>query len=164
MTLTSGRPTWGGSLQGVTSACEEIKDTKAGHSKKKKRTLIKGANLLNSSNVAPGDKAVSSEVKDKQSEDPTIIKKSLPIDVEQSHLNHLREYFSIPTSVEKRLPLGADQVYHPLVVRGIADGPLSLGCTSVYIEFFTYGVRFPFSSFTNDLLIALNRALARFAP
>ncbi|GAA0166174.1 hypothetical protein LIER_21393 [Lithospermum erythrorhizon] len=106
--------------EGITSAREVIQATKEGLSKKKKKkTLVKGENLPSSSDAAPGDKAASSEGKDKQGKDPTITKNSLPIGVEQSHLNHLREYFSIPSSVEIRLPSGADQVYHPLVARDV---------------------------------------------
>ncbi|GAA0143436.1 hypothetical protein LIER_04123 [Lithospermum erythrorhizon] len=89
--------------QGITFACEEQE-------------------------AALGDKAANTKGKDKQSEDPTIIKKSLAVDVEQSHLNHLREYFSIPSSVEMRLPSGTDQVYRPLVARDAGawprEGPL----------------------------------------
>ncbi|GAA0152692.1 hypothetical protein LIER_11109 [Lithospermum erythrorhizon] len=47
---------------------------------------------------------------------------------------------------------------------GRSRGSLSPGWTSVYIEFFTYGVRFPFSLFTNELLIALNRDLGQICP
>ncbi|GAA0144552.1 hypothetical protein LIER_04971 [Lithospermum erythrorhizon] len=50
----------------------------AGLSKRKnKRTLVKGANLPPSSEAAPGDKAGSSQGKDKQGEDPNHNKEVL---------------------------------------------------------------------------------------
>ncbi|GAA0151241.1 hypothetical protein LIER_10001 [Lithospermum erythrorhizon] len=53
--------------EGLTFACEAIQATKAGLSKKKKkRILVKGANLPPSSEATPGDKAGSSQDKDKQ--------------------------------------------------------------------------------------------------
>ncbi|GAA0167478.1 hypothetical protein LIER_22404 [Lithospermum erythrorhizon] len=62
--------------QGVTSVCEAIHATKVGIAKKKKRTFVKGANLLISSEAAAGNKVANSTGKEKQGEDPTIIRKS----------------------------------------------------------------------------------------
>ncbi|GAA0171398.1 hypothetical protein LIER_25438 [Lithospermum erythrorhizon] len=82
--------------------------------KKKKRTLIKGVNLPFFGEAALGHKAASSKGKDKQGEDPTLIKRSLPVGVEQPDLTHLRENISIPSSVEMRLssaPLGGWNIF-----------------------------------------------------
>ncbi|GAA0148252.1 hypothetical protein LIER_42989 [Lithospermum erythrorhizon] len=63
--------------QGISTACEAIQATKAGLTKKKKKkTLVKGANVPFASRAAPGDKPANPQGKDKQGEDPTIIRKS----------------------------------------------------------------------------------------
>ncbi|GAA0165164.1 hypothetical protein LIER_20636 [Lithospermum erythrorhizon] len=56
--------------QEITFACEAIRATKEGLAKKKKkRTLVKGANIPSSSEAVPGDKAASTKGKDKRGED-----------------------------------------------------------------------------------------------
>ncbi|GAA0150147.1 hypothetical protein LIER_37071 [Lithospermum erythrorhizon] len=108
--------------QGVTSACEAIRSTKEDLTKtKKKRTLVKGVTLPADSGVTLKDKPATSESGDKQGEDPTILRNSLPIEIEHADLHHLREYFSIPSSVEVRFPSGADRVDRPLVARCVRD-------------------------------------------
>ncbi|GAA0156144.1 hypothetical protein LIER_38221 [Lithospermum erythrorhizon] len=114
--------------EGVTSACEVIHATKVGlRKKKKKKTLVKMASLPSACEAAKNNTVVGLQAKEKQGKDPTIIKNSLPVSVDQPDLGHLREYFSIPSFVDMRLPSGADQVYRPLVARNVVDGPLSPG-------------------------------------
>ncbi|GAA0161568.1 hypothetical protein LIER_17851 [Lithospermum erythrorhizon] len=64
--------------KGISSACEAIQATKADLMKKKKRTLVKGANLRASSEAAPVDKAGSSQGKDKQGEILLVAKDTTP--------------------------------------------------------------------------------------
>ncbi|GAA0184490.1 hypothetical protein LIER_31778 [Lithospermum erythrorhizon] len=95
--------------QGVSSATEAIHATKVRLTKKKKKPFIRAGNLYSAGWSTQCDKAAPSKTKEKQGEDPTISRNSLPVGVDHRDLNHLREYFSIPTYVERRLPPGADQ-------------------------------------------------------
>ncbi|GAA0143807.1 hypothetical protein LIER_35809 [Lithospermum erythrorhizon] len=88
--------------QGITSVCEAIQATKEGltkkkKKKKKKKTLVKGVTLPTNNEATVKDKPATSESKDKQGEDPTILRNSLPVEIEHADLHHLREYFSIPS-------------------------------------------------------------------
>ncbi|GAA0174543.1 hypothetical protein LIER_27914 [Lithospermum erythrorhizon] len=56
------------------------------------------------------------------------------------------------------------QVTGPLVLDNSSDPDLTHSYTSVYVEAFTYAMRLPFSSFVNNLLIAINRAPGQLAP
>ncbi|GAA0167553.1 hypothetical protein LIER_43792 [Lithospermum erythrorhizon] len=70
------------------------------------RTLVKGVTLPANSEATLKDKPATSESRDKQGEDPTILRNYLPVEIEHADLHHLREYFSIPSSIEVRLPWG----------------------------------------------------------
>ncbi|GAA0163680.1 hypothetical protein LIER_19485 [Lithospermum erythrorhizon] len=163
--VTGNHPGRGRSSRGGHLRVRAIRATKEGLTKKKKkRTLVKGVTLPANSEATLKDRPATSENRDKQSEDPTILRNSLPVEIEHADLHHVREYFSILSSIEVRLPLGADRIDRPLVARGEVEGPLSPGWTSVYVEDFTYSLHFPLSPFTNELLIVLNRAPSQVHP
>ncbi|GAA0151942.1 hypothetical protein LIER_37390 [Lithospermum erythrorhizon] len=91
----------------------ELVDLSSDHSYSKSyaRDTLANQELVGESQTSTPAEIALQEGKDMQDEDPTIIRKSLPVDVDQSHLPHLREYFSIPSSIEMRLPSGTDQVW-----------------------------------------------------
>ncbi|GAA0149352.1 hypothetical protein LIER_08550 [Lithospermum erythrorhizon] len=162
-TTTSEGPS---SCEGIEAASVTPQVAPAGSTpkKKKKKSLVKGVKIPISSEATPSVPSSGAKSKDKEGEIPTILRDSLPVKLNQSHLQYLREYYSILDSVEMRLLSGAYQVYKPLVARGVEDGPLSPGWTSIYVQSFIYGARFPLSPFTNELLLALNRAPDQIYP
>ncbi|GAA0174043.1 hypothetical protein LIER_27515 [Lithospermum erythrorhizon] len=89
---------------------------------------------------------------------PTIIRDSLPVPFTEEHLRNFRGDFSIPSSVDMRLPGEGDQVYEPVLDPAATEAPHYPGWTSLYIESMSYGLRFPFSRFVNGLLVMVNRA------
>ncbi|GAA0167141.1 hypothetical protein LIER_22139 [Lithospermum erythrorhizon] len=67
------------SSQGISSAGKIVPATQASPANKnKKRVLVRGVNLPSSNVAAPGSQVTCSPITDKQGEDLTIIKKSLP--------------------------------------------------------------------------------------
>ncbi|GAA0146327.1 hypothetical protein LIER_06312 [Lithospermum erythrorhizon] len=101
---------------------------------------------------------------DNPGDPPTIIQDSLPVAFSDEDLVNFRQYFSIPSSVEMRLPLEGEQVFEPLVDPSQSEGALSPGWTAMYIESLSYGARFPFSPFVDELLVAVNRAPGKIRP
>ncbi|GAA0140976.1 hypothetical protein LIER_02224 [Lithospermum erythrorhizon] len=96
---------------------------------------------------------------------PTFVKKSIPPNLTDDQLDGITTYFSIPHDrVDTRLTLRTEQLYLPHIVNDSSDPDLTLGCTSVYAEAFSYGMRLRFPLFVNNLLISINRAPGQLAP
>ncbi|GAA0175529.1 hypothetical protein LIER_41932 [Lithospermum erythrorhizon] len=81
----------------------------------------------------------------------------------EDHVN-FRQYLSIPSSVDMRLPLEGDQVFEPRVDPSQREGAFARGWTVMYIESLSYGARFPFSPFIDELLLEVNRAPGQLRP
>ncbi|GAA0174082.1 hypothetical protein LIER_41656 [Lithospermum erythrorhizon] len=94
----------------------------------------------------------------KTSDAPTIIDDSLPVSFSEEDLVNFRQYFSIPPSVEMRLPLEGEWVFEQIVDPSKSEGTLAPGWTAMYIESLSYGAHFPFLPFIDELLVAVNRA------
>ncbi|GAA0174844.1 hypothetical protein LIER_28148 [Lithospermum erythrorhizon] len=92
-----------------------------------------------------------------QGEDATAIRKSLPVKFTDEDLFNLGGYFNIPDIVEMRLPLKGEQIFEPLVGPSSTSSPTAPGWTTMYMESLSYGERFSFSRFTNNVLKAVNR-------
>ncbi|GAA0177889.1 hypothetical protein LIER_29761 [Lithospermum erythrorhizon] len=69
-----------------------------------------------------------------------------------------RAKFFYQEKVDTRLGLPREQLYLPHIEEGSTDPDLTFGYTSIYVKAFSYGMRFPFSPFVNNLLITINRA------
>ncbi|GAA0140584.1 hypothetical protein LIER_01900 [Lithospermum erythrorhizon] len=96
---------------------------------------------------------------------PAFIKKSIRPNLTNDQLDGITSYFFIPhDKVDTHLALRGEQVYLPHIENNSFDPDLTHGYTLVYVEVFTYGMRLPFSSFVNNLLIAINRAPANSPP
>ncbi|GAA0151702.1 hypothetical protein LIER_10363 [Lithospermum erythrorhizon] len=79
--------------------------------KKKKRSLVKGVKVPITGKAIPSAPSTSAKGKDRGGEVPNMLRNSLPVKLDPSHLLFLREYFTIPYTVEMRLPSGSDQVF-----------------------------------------------------
>ncbi|GAA0170252.1 hypothetical protein LIER_24553 [Lithospermum erythrorhizon] len=101
---------------------------------------------------------------DKPGDIPTIIHNSLPVAFSDEDLVNFRQYFSITSTVEMGFPLEGEQMFEPLGDPSHSDGPSAPGWTSMYIKSLSYGARFPFGPFVDELLIAVNRAPRQISP
>ncbi|GAA0185990.1 hypothetical protein LIER_33278 [Lithospermum erythrorhizon] len=68
------------------------------------------------------------------------------------------QHFSIPSFVEMCLPLEGEQVFELLLDPSQSESALAPAWIAMSTESLSYGARFPFCPFVNDLLIAVNRA------
>ncbi|GAA0159503.1 hypothetical protein LIER_38883 [Lithospermum erythrorhizon] len=62
---------------------------------------------------------------DKPGDIPTVIRDSLPVAFSDEDLVNFSQYFSIPSTVEMRIPLEGEQIFEPLVDPSHSDGPLA---------------------------------------
>ncbi|GAA0175848.1 hypothetical protein LIER_28944 [Lithospermum erythrorhizon] len=74
----------------------------------------------------------------------TFLKNSTPPDLTDDQLDGITSYFSIPiTNVDTRLALPREQLYLPCIKEDSTDPDLTFGHTFVYVEAFSYGMRYP---------------------
>ncbi|GAA0146870.1 hypothetical protein LIER_06718 [Lithospermum erythrorhizon] len=108
--------------------------------------------------------AQADENTNKSGDPPTIIRDSLPVAFSKEDLINFKQYFSIPPFVEVRLPLEGEQVFESPIDPSQSESALAMRWTAMYIESLSYGARFPFCPFVNDLLIVVNRAIGKIRP
>ncbi|GAA0171693.1 hypothetical protein LIER_25667 [Lithospermum erythrorhizon] len=63
---------------------------------------------------------------DNQGDILTVICDSLPVAFFDEDLVNFRQYFTIPSTVEMRIPVEGEQIFEPLVDPSNRDGPLAL--------------------------------------
>ncbi|GAA0186514.1 hypothetical protein LIER_33802 [Lithospermum erythrorhizon] len=127
-------------------------------------SLIMPATISSQATTTAQTGAAAGNTGDNHIAAPTIIRKSLPVPFTEEDLVNYMQYFSIPSSVEIRLPIEGDQVLEPRVDPSQSEGAFSPGWTSMYIESLSYGCRFPFSPFVIELLVVVNHSLGQIRP
>ncbi|GAA0174466.1 hypothetical protein LIER_27851 [Lithospermum erythrorhizon] len=97
--------------------------------------------------------------------------KTIPELITNYQLRQICNYYEVPDEVKTRIPLGGESVDAPSTKteapkEGEPEGTTvsTFRVTSLFWEFFNYGLRFPMLGFVEEVLITLDRALGQLIP